>query len=132
MDRRNAKMKIYAIISTLAAVLFLGLFLAAQIPITTGGGQGESAPDAAFIAQASSLKENNPLARGFGKTYYEFTVARIGSQPFERLFIYPSEQRDQMYFRTLPQIITWAPDSSQVTFNIPGATLKLDAHRTQD
>ena len=118
-------MKIYAIISTVLALLFIGLFLG-TIPIPSGGGQGDSSPDGVFVANASSLRNSNPLARGSQSTYYEFTVTRGYTTPYKRVVIYPSELNDEMYFRSLPKIVTWAPDSSAVTFTIPGTTLTLD------
>ena len=57
------KMKIYAIISTLAALGFLGLFLW-TIPIPMGGGQRGISPDGEFIANASSLRNVKPLGLG--------------------------------------------------------------------
>lgn len=119
------KMKIYAIISTLAALIFLGLFLW-TIPIPMGGGQRDISPDGEFIANASSLRNVKPLGLGEQGTYYEFSVARDYTTPFKRVVLYPSEKNNGMYFRELPKIISWAPDSSEVTFTIPGATLKLD------
>ena len=118
-------MKIYAAISTLVALLFLTLFLG-TIPIPSGGGQGDSSPNAVFVANAASLRNNNPLARGPRDTYYEFTVTRGYTTPFKRVVMYPSDKNDEMYFRSLPRIVTWAPDSSAVTFTIPGTTLTLD------
>ena len=118
-------MKVYAAISTLVALLFLTLFLG-TIRIPSGGGQGDSSPNAVFVANAASLRNNNPLARGPRDTYYEFTVTRGYTTPLKRVVMYPSDNNDEMYFRSLPKIVTWAPDSSAVTFTIPGTTLTLD------
>ena len=119
------EMKIYAVISTLVALLFLALFLG-TIPISSGGGQGESSPNGVFVANAASLRNNNPLTHGSRDTYYEFTVTRGHTTPFKRVVMYPSDKNDEMYFRSLPKIVAWAPDSSAVTFTIPGTTLTLD------
>ena len=118
-------MKIYAIISTLAALIFLGLFLW-TIPVPMGGGQGEPSPNGVFVANASSLRDAKPFGVGRQETYYEFRVTRGYTTPFKRVVIYPSETNNEMYFRELPKIVAWAPDSSEVIFSIPGATLKLD------
>lgn len=118
-------MKIYAIISTLAALIFLGLFLW-TIPVPMGGGQRDSSPNGVFVANASSLRDVKLFGIGQQGTYYEFRVTRGYTTPFKRIVLYPSEKNDDLYFRELPHIIAWAPDSSEVTFTIPGATLKLD------
>ncbi|MCB1208220.1 MAG: hypothetical protein KDK97_02780 [Verrucomicrobiales bacterium] len=118
-------MKIYAIVCTLVALVFLALFLG-TIPVALGGGQGVPSPDGAFQATAISRHDKNPLALGRQQTYYEFTVTRGYTTPFKKVVFYPSETNDGMDFRSLPTIIAWAPDSSEVTFTIPGATLKLD------
>lgn len=118
-------MKIYSIISALAALLFLTLFLR-TIPVHDGGGQYESSPNDAFEASASDYRNLNPLISGSAKVSYEFTLSRshLGS-PFKRVVLYPPAGSAEMNFRNLPKIITWKPDSSEVTFNIPGATLTL-------
>lgn len=118
-------MKVYAIISTLAALIFLDLFLW-TIPIPMGGGQGDTSPNGEFVANASSLRDVKPLGLGQKDTYYEFRVTRGNTTPFKRIVLYPAEKNNGMDFRELPKIISWAPDSSEVTFTIPGATLKLD------
>ena len=121
-------MKIYAIVSTLLALLFLGLFLR-TIETPSGGGQGEPSPNGVLVADALSLRNLNSFTLAPTDTYYEFTVSRGNAKPFKRVVIYPYEKNDEMYFRSLPKIIAWAPDSSAVTFTIPGATLTL---ATQD
>ena len=118
-------MKIYAIISTLVALIFLGIFLW-TIPVPMGGGQRDPSPNGEFIATAYSLRDSKLFGIGQQGTYYEFNVTRGYPTPFKRVVLYPSEKNDKSYFRELPPIIAWAPDSSEVTFTIPGATLRLD------
>lgn len=118
-------MKIYAIFATLAALVFLVLYLW-TIPMQIGGGQSESSPNGEFEALASSLHEPKPFGIGNSEVYYEFKVYRDRNTPFKKLVLYPSEKNSIGYFRSLPKIIQWAEDSSEVTFTIPGATLKID------
>jgi hypothetical protein len=117
-------MRILAIVASAAAIVFAVLFFR-TISIPSGGGQGEASPDGVFVASASSLRNDSPIAAD-RRTYYEFTVTRGYTQIVKRVVLYPSEQNDPMYFRALPRIVMWSPDSSNVTFSIPGATLKLD------
>jgi hypothetical protein len=114
-------MKTYAIISTLAALVLLALLLPEASPIRNGGGQGETSPNGLCFASASSLRN-----LGRRHTYYEFTVAHVAATSFKRVVMFPTENIDPMYFRHLPPIMEWAPDSSRVTFSIPGIVLKLD------
>ena len=118
-------MKIYAIFATLTAFVFLVLYLW-TIPIRCGGGQGESSPSGEFVANASSLRDAKLFGIGESGVYYEFEVYRDHTTPFKKLVLYPSEKNSEGYFRSLPKIIRWAEDSSEVTFTIPGATLKID------
>ena len=127
------KMKIYAAVSTLAALVFLFLFLATILnpshgttPNPSGGGQSYWSPNEVFQASAITLSDDNSLAPGSREPYYEFTIARGHSAPFKRGVISPSGKTKELDTRFLGQIVFWAPDSSEVTFVVPGATLKLD------
>ena len=91
-----------------------------------GGGQSDASPNGVFVATASSLRDAKPFGAGRQDTYYEFRVTRGNTTPFKRVVIYPSEKNNEMCLRELPKIVAWAPDSSEVTFSIPGATVKLD------
>ncbi len=123
--RAGISVKKYAISCTFIALLFIALFLG-TFPGHTGGAQGAHSPDGEFVAHASSLRNVNPLKLGSRDTFYELSVTRLPNIPFKRVVIYPSEKNGEHYFRELPQIVSWAADSSEVTFAIPGATVKLD------
>ncbi|HEU5126238.1 MAG TPA: hypothetical protein VFW05_19495 [Verrucomicrobiae bacterium] len=45
--------------------------------------------------------------------------------------MYPSEQNDPMYLRELDKIIVWSTNSEDVTFTIPGMSLKVDVRDHQ-
>ncbi|HEU5126237.1 MAG TPA: hypothetical protein VFW05_19490 [Verrucomicrobiae bacterium] len=69
----HRKLKIWAIVSTVIALILLGLLLK-TISVPSGGGEFVHSPDGQFVAQASSLANGNPIASG--RTYYEFTLRR--------------------------------------------------------
>ncbi len=119
-------MKIYSIFATLTALVCLGLYCLSTVHMLMGGGQYESSPNKLFEANASSLRDLNPLSRSTPHVYYEFSVTKGDDPPFKRIVLYPSEKNGDIYFRNIPKIIRWAEDSSEVTFTIPGATLKID------
>ena len=123
-------MRSFAIVATICTVTLLFLQLR-SIAMPLGGGQYEKSPNGDYTANAASLRNKNPFAADH-RTYYEFTIKNETGKVIKQAMLYPSEQNDEMYFRSLPKIIEWSSDSSHVTFTIPGATLQLDVAEHSD
>ena len=107
--------------------LFLAFMLVRQINLHEGGGQHLGSPDRALLAMAQSRTSMNPLASDRRHTYYLLWIERKdGTRPWT---VRLDEEPDRgLYFRSLPQIISWSDDSSEATFRFPGdvCTLKVD------
>ena len=108
------------------ALIFLFLFLR-TLSIPSGGGEMKNSPNGKFVAVANSLKNDNPISPDSKTAYCEFTVSEgHGIPPFKRVLVFHLETNDEMYFRELPQIITWETNSSGVTFSTPKIVIKLN------
>jgi hypothetical protein len=123
-------MRTFAIFATICIVTLLFLQLR-KVVLPGGGGQYEESPNGVYTAYANSLHSSNPLAAD-RRTYYEFTIRYASGKVLKQATLYPSEQNDPMYFRSLPTIIAWSPNSSDVIFTIPGVTLQLDTAEHSD
>ncbi len=119
-------MKIHAIFTTVATLL-LACVCMRSLHIKDGGGQYQASPDGLYRAQATSFRNLNPLAAASERSYYEFAIDRCNGLLLKQQVVKVTDDKaSSEYFRSLPKIITWSPDSKEVTFSIPGLTLKME------
>ena len=112
----------------LLLIIGLGVLYVGTRPVYTGGGESKDSPDGKFVAQANSRRNIAWFATD-KRTFYEFEIWNAGDggpDPIMRYVCRPRENSNEYYFRELPEIISWSPDSKTVSFTIPGMTLTLD------
>jgi hypothetical protein len=115
------KQRIVLNVSLTLNVVFVGwVFSWFWLTSELGGGQGERSPDGKWMAGATSSSSE-----------YTFDVgpqseSSFVKRPLRRVAITPTDHHGSFYFRELPKIIEWSPDSSKVTFSIPSVEVTLD------
>ena len=110
----------FVLFGSLSFNVFCIVWVLWTTPIEVCGGQVERSPDGRWRADASSNSMKFSFAIG------PHTDSVFERPPVRQVVITPTDQKGPLYFRSLPKIIQWSPDSSSASFTIPGVQVTLD------
>ena len=114
-------------LSLVANVALAFLLWLRGVRVVSTENQYAYSPNTNFIAAVNAGHEMNPLWPGPDRDFYEFFLETGPGQPaVKRVLFFPGETNAVMAFGQSSPVISWSPDSSNVTFAVPGMTLTLD------